>query len=209
MPHKGGYYFYRLHEQKLRQLCNGYSGLHSYLNDVFIKRPDEYFNSGPRSSALKFKLPVEPTCVTGHETSMLARHGLHEYCERFKTAHSQVQVFMLENDNKTIAMEVPIWLHPHELPQFTNLFGTSEPLSGHIDVLRVEDNKIWIWDYKPHAQREKYASTQVYFYAVMLSARTGIDLEHFRCGYFDHDYAYLFKPERDFAVFNQALVNYS
>lgn len=209
MPHKGGYYIYRFHEQKLNQLCNGYGGLHRFLKDVFVKRPDEYFNSGPRSSALKFKIPVEPLCITGHEASILARHGLHEYRERFKTAHSQVQMFMLENDQKTIAMEVPIWLHNHELPQFGTLFGTQEPLSGHIDVLRVEDGKIWIWDYKPHAQKEKYASTQVYFYALMLSARTGIDLEHFRCGYFDYDYAYLFKPESGILTSPQTLASYA
>jgi len=43
--------------------------------------------------------------------------------------------------------------------------------------------------------REEYASTQTYFYALMLSKRTGIPLENFRCGYFDSHYAFMFKPE--------------
>ena len=46
-----------------------------------------------------------------------------------------------------------------------------------------------------NAINEKYASTQVLFYALMLSKRTGIPLEYFRCGYFDNLNCYLFKPE--------------
>ena len=68
-------------------------------------------------------------------------------------------------------------------------------MTGHIDILRVDDDKVWIWDYKPNAHKEKFASTQVFFYALMLSKRTSIPLENFRCGYFDSSYAYLFKPE--------------
>ncbi|MEK6835830.1 MAG: PD-(D/E)XK nuclease family protein, partial [Nanoarchaeota archaeon] len=107
----------------------------------------------------------------------------------------RIQVFLLENDNNTIAMEVPIWVYPNELKEFTNVFKIKSPLTGHIDVLRIEDNKIWIWDYKPGAYYERYAQTQVYFYALMLSKRTNINLENFRCGYFDEKYAYAFKPD--------------
>ena len=153
-------------------------------------------------------MPVDPVNITGHETSKLAAHGLEENKERFKTAHSKVQVFMLENDNNTIAMEVPIWLHHKELELYNSLFGTDLPLSGHIDVLRIEDGKIWVWDYKPNAHREKYASTQVYFYALMLSTRAGVDLDHFRCGYFDDKFAYVFKPEKNIVVKNDALKNF-
>ncbi|MBU4503046.1 MAG: PD-(D/E)XK nuclease family protein [Nanoarchaeota archaeon] len=68
-------------------------------------------------------------------------------------------------------------------------------MTGHIDILRIEDEKIWVWDYKPNAHKEKYASTQTYFYALMLSKRTGIPLDDFRCGYFDQNHAFAFKPE--------------
>ena len=76
---------------------------------------------------------------------------------------------------------------------FTSLHLASR--AGHIDVLRVEDGAIWVWDYKPNASLEKYAATQVFFYALMLSKRTGIPLEKFRCGYFDSYNCYMFKPE--------------
>ena len=77
---------------------------------------------------------------------------------------------------------------------YEELFGTTEPLTGHIDLVTIEDGKIWVWDYKPNAHKEKYADTQVYFQSLMLSKRTGIPLDKFRCGYFDWDRAYMFKP---------------
>jgi hypothetical protein len=196
LNHKGGYYNYKIHNIKLNKLCNGFTSLKNYLDNMFVNCPNEYFNSGPRSSGLKFVLNnLKLHQISGHEVSDLARQGLNANKDRFKEAHPKIQVFMLENDNNTIAMEIPIWVNQDELSDFTNIFKTNSPLTGHIDILRIEDGKIWIWDYKPRAYEEKYASTQVYFYALMLSKRTGLSLDNFRCGYFDDKYAYVFKPE--------------
>lgn len=103
-------------------------------------------------------------------------------------------MFMLENDANTIAMEIPLWLHEHELEEYEKIFSCKTPLTGHIDLVRIENGKIWIWDYKPNAHLEKYAATQTYFYAYMLSKRTGIPLSEFRCGYFDAVNTYVFDP---------------
>jgi len=92
-------------------------------------------------------------------------------------------------------VEVPIWIKKDELNNFNGIFDSDEPLTGHIDILRIEDGKIWVWDYKPKAFDEKYAATQVFFYSLMLSKRSGIPLSRFRCGYFDERYAFIFKPE--------------
>ncbi|MEK6935036.1 MAG: PD-(D/E)XK nuclease family protein [Nanoarchaeota archaeon] len=200
LKHKGGFYNYRIHNNKLDQHCkgNGFNPLFDYLNDVFEACPNEYFNKGPRSSTLKFKLVDDLIEIQGHEVSSLARYGLENNRYRFNDDHSKVQVFMLENDNSTVAMEVPIWLFPNEVGAYKSVFGSSDVLTGHIDVLRIEDGKICIWDYKPNAQKEKYASTQTFFYALMLSRRTGLSLDKFRCGYFDSNFTFLFKPEESF-----------
>ncbi len=199
--HKGGTYYYRVNEAKLNALCKGsFSQLSTYLRGMFNNCPNEYFNYGPRGSCLKFEFVDDLISVAGHEVSTLAGLGLKVNNERFNDNHSKVQVFMLENDKTTIAMEVPIWLQSNELGCYNEMFNSSDPLTGHIDVLRIEDGKIWIWDYKPNAHREKYASTQIFFYALMLSKRTRIPLEKFRCGYFDQNYAFLFKPEEDFLL---------
>jgi hypothetical protein len=194
----GWYYHYRLHDAKLTLLKgNGYSNVHNYLEDVFHSCPREPFVIGPRSSKLKFSIGIKPRRIDNHEVSVLAKNGLE--WNKFDNAHSNVQVFMLSEDSKTIGIEVPIWLKADELgKKYEELFGTKEPLSGHIDVLRLEDDKLWIWDYKPNAEKEKYASTQTFFYSIMLSKRTGIPLDKFMCGYFDDKTSFVFKPKQKY-----------
>jgi len=189
----GWWYHYRIHEPKAKQLCSkGLSSMDKYLHTVMINCPDEYFAKGPRSSKLRMKFNVELVKIKGHEVSELARQGLEH--DRYDTAHSNVQMFMLQNDDKTISIEVPIWLLEDELPNFKDFFNTTDALTGHIDALRIEDGLVWVWDYKPNAHREKYATTQTNFYALMLSQRTGIPISKFRCGYFDDEHAFVFKP---------------
>jgi len=197
LNHSGGFYEYKIHKKKTDFLCNEkFLLLNSYLNDVIKNCPDEYFKSGPRSSALKFQIPsINLFQLKNHEISELAKYGLEINKERFSENHPKVQNFMLENDNKTIAIEIPIWLNYNELSLYQEIFNTKETLTGHIDLLRIEGNKIWIWDYKPNSIKERYATTQVYFYALMLSKRTNISLENFRCGYFDDKDTFLFNPE--------------
>lgn len=189
----GWWYHYRIHDPKTKKLCsNGLSSMDSYLHSMLTACPDEYFNCGPRSSQLRMKFDLEVAKTKGHEVCELARQGLEE--DRYNSAHSNVQMFMLAHDDKTISMEVPIWMLCEELPDYEEFFKTKEALSGHIDALRIEDGYVWVWDYKPNAHKEKYASTQVNFYAIMLSQRTGIPMAKFRCGYFDDEHAFMFKP---------------
>ncbi len=194
----GWFYHYRVHNLKSKELLKEYSELYNYLYDMFDNCPHEYFEGGPRGSALKFNIGMlNKKQIIGHEVSSLTKVGLEANENRYKSAHSKVQVFMLENDNSTIAVEVPIWLQAEELKTYQDFFNSNEPLTGHIDVLRIEDGKIWVWDYKPGACKEKYACTQTFFYALMLSKRTGIPLENFRCGYFDEFFAYVFEPKEE------------
>ncbi len=196
LEHPGGIYIYRVHNKKLDKFCNnGLEGLKSFLADMFESCPDDYFGRGPRGSSLKFSSSHNVVELSGHRVCSLAENGLKINETRFKCNHSKVQLFMLENDYETVAIEVPIWLNSDEISGYKEMFGSDEPLTGHIDVLSVEDGLIWVWDYKPNAHKEKYADTQVYFYSLMLSKRTGIPLDKFRCGYFDRDKAFMFRPE--------------
>ncbi len=193
LQHPGGLYYYRCHNIKIDRLVS-FPALKQYLHDMFDKCPNEYFNGGPRSSMLKFKLDnLDLRSVSGHEVNSLARNALKHSNE--ESNHSKVESYMLEHDSNTIAVEVPLWLHNNEIANFKELFKEVRPLTGHVDVLRIEDGKVWIWDYKPNAHREKYAATQIFFYALMMSKRTGIGIEHFRCGYFDDRNAFVYKPE--------------
>ncbi len=189
----GWWYHYRVHTQKLKSLASAFPELQEFLDSVFTSCPNDYFEKGLRGSKLRLKLPVDIVHADGHEISELTRIGLELNKDRYSSAHPKVQVFMLENDDKTVAMEVPLWLLPEELD--SDLFSIDDPFTGHIDLLAIDDGKIWVWDYKPNASLEKYASTQVFMYALMLSKRTGIPLDKFRCGYFDSANAYIFKPD--------------
>ncbi len=189
----GWWYHYRIHDPKTKKLCSkSLSSMDDYLHSVLKECPDEYFTKGPRSSQLRMKFDVDLIKIKGHEVCQLARQGLEQ--DRFSTAHTNVQMFMLQNDHNTIGVEVPIWLLEHELPDYGHFFDTTDALTGHIDALRIEDGLVWVWDYKPNAHREKYATTQTNFYALMLSQRTGIPMTKFRCGYFDDELAFVFKP---------------
>lgn len=189
----GWFYHYRLHTPKAEKLCgNGFSTLKTFMEKMLESCPDHYFHTGPRSSALKFDVSSKRVRVDGHEICRLAEMGAAS--GRYRTAHSNVEVYMLEMDDSTVAVELPIWLQAHELESYRTLFESEEPLTGHIDILRVEDGNIWVWDYKPNAEKEKHAECQTLFYAVMLSKRTGIPLDKFRCGYFDEKTAFMFKP---------------
>lgn len=197
LGHPGGFYDYKIHNKKIDLLCNSkFFTLSDYLKNMLKECPNEYFFKGPRSSALKFNLPsINLTHLPNYEIAELAKFGLELNKERFSENHPKVQNFMLENDNKTIAIEVPLWLNHNELSLYNEIFNSKDALTGHIDILRIEDEKLWIWDYKPNAIKEKYASTQVYFYALMLSKRTGISLDNFRCGYFDAKDTFIFNPQ--------------
>ena len=75
--------------------------------------------------------------------------------------------------------------------------GTREALTGHIDVLRREDDGLLgVWDYKPHAAAERSAHIQVFLYTLMLALRTGLPINAFLCGYFDEKDAYIFRPSQ-------------
>ncbi len=191
----GARYNYRVHKHKLENLCdNGFENLKKFIIKSFTQCPNEYFFQGPRSSVLKFSVLENKPERIDHEVALLARMGLDS--NYYEDAHSNVQMFMLSYDEKTIAMETPIWLLPEDLENYEEIFKEEHPLTGHIDILRIENNKIWVWDYKPNAHREKYADTQTYFYALMLSKRTGIPLEKFMCGYFDDKNTYTFNPAK-------------
>ncbi|MBI2110018.1 hypothetical protein HYT58_02500 [Candidatus Woesearchaeota archaeon] len=66
LDHPGGYYIYRVHYHKLNKLCNGngFSFLGEYLHKVMSQCPDDYFSTGPRGSALKFRLPANLIEIT-------------------------------------------------------------------------------------------------------------------------------------------------
>ncbi|MBA7506703.1 hypothetical protein ES706_05398 [subsurface metagenome] len=98
--------------------------------------------------------------------------------------HETVLPYILKNDGKSFAIEIPIW------KRFSDSF-----LTGYIDLLRKnEDNKIQICDYKPKSFF--HSIPQVCVYSIVLKEMTNI--ENSTCVMFNEDGAWEFKPEQKF-----------
>ena len=188
----GWWYHYRTHVPRTQTLLTDFPALQDYLLRMFAECPHQKFLAGPRSSRLRFTVPVSITEIPGHELCSLAQASLQFSPER--EAHTKVELGLLHADPKTISVEVPLWLDASELEDYETIFGSQDALTGHIDILRFESGKVWIWDYKPSAAKERWAATQLNTYATMLSARTGIPLSEVMCGYFDDRTSFVFAP---------------
>jgi len=189
-------YNLRTHGDKLSRLASQFPTLIAFLDDMHDACPPGPFFSGPRSSSIHAgPVPVYDKPTT-HARCEQTLQGLQVNAERFTERHEQVQVYMLENDDCTVAMEVPLWIDYQEAGVFQSLMTTDQFLSGHVDVLAIKDGRVWIWDYKPNAYKERWVHVQLSAYALMLSHRTGISLENIRCGYFDDQLCCTFVPRQ-------------
>lgn len=190
----GQIYHLRTHQTRVEQLCSGFPQLVEFLELAHTNCPTDPFFHGPRSSSIHAGPQPQYEDVPGHQRCGQSEQGLEQNRHRFREAHEQVQMFMLEHCEATIAMEVPLWATQAEAGPFAAIMQPNEWLSGHVDVLAVEDQRIWIWDYKPGAHKERWVHVQLLAYAVMLSRRTGIDLNRIRCGFFDQYLCRTFAP---------------
>lgn len=195
--HNGLAYNFKFHKPKLEMLCgeNGFSKLSEYVKGFDSGCPEFFEKIEKRCSKLKLSLKVKKESRR-NLACKLASLAL-KACERNKERHSIVENFMLINDNATVASEVPVWLWEKNLG-----FG----ISGHIDLIQVRNNKIYILDFKPGAEKEKEekVASQLYLYASGLSFRTGISLDRFICAWFDDSIYYEFSPAEADVRFSQS-----
>jgi hypothetical protein len=192
--HKPVFYRYRLAIDKLERV---HGKLQSYLELLLTDCPNHLFQqSNLRSSGQtcsQYNIDVQLNHTRKHGLLDLASASLS--FEQFKSRHENLQKFLLLEDICTVATEVPLWLEPHEIKSYEELFQKDDVLTGHIDILRhEEDGRIGVWDYKPASLNEQNAVIQVFLYALMLSIRTGICLKYIICGYFDESDAFFFEP---------------
>lgn len=187
-------YRYRLHESKIEDNKDIPKSLNNFLHLVLTDCPNHlYKNNKFRVSKIEIPIDINISHVDKHKLIDLAKDS--RELNEFKSRHENLEKYFLDNDLGTIAVELPLWLEKGELKDFSDYFGDHDPLTGHIDILRIEeDGKIAIWDYKPNAYKETKAHVQTFIYAFMLSVRTGIKLSNFRCGYFDEIDLYQFNP---------------
>lgn len=109
------------------------------------------------------------------DSGLIAAAEHAEYRKQGRYQHDIVQQYLLKNDHKTVAIEVPVW---------------DDELAGHIDIIRILHGVIQVADFKPEAHREKVAGSQVKRYIDLLAKATRLPLSAFQGIYFDDRKAY-------------------
>lgn len=70
-----------------------------------------------------------------------------------------------------------------------NEITSNDYITGHIDILQYRNNKLYILDYKPKADKEKPIG-QLFIYACCLSKATGIPFSKIKIAWFDETVYY-------------------
>lgn len=191
--HGGGHFYrFRLHHEKLRRMPALFVRLSDFLISLVDDCPNHFFKQGSRVSARKWQFCPAATVVSDCDLPRRAAEGIED--GRYKGAHDNVEVHCLEHDEGTIAVEVPVWWERGEMGPFASSFPLGGPLTGHIDLIRIQDGHVEIWDFKPDVEAAQMVGMQVLIYAIIMAIRTGIPLSRFRCGYFDTESAWNFNP---------------
>jgi hypothetical protein len=192
--HRPAFYRYRVALARTAALPGPVA---DYLHTLFTNCPNHLFRqtvfraSHVRHNGLAVKIPL----ARARDHDIIALAGRSRAFTGVSSRHENLQKYFLEHNPHTMACEVPVWMESWEFEDYARILKTRDTLTGHIDVLRREDDgRLGVWDYKPRAAAERSADIQVFLYALMLSLRTGLPLTAFLCGYFDEQDAYVFRP---------------
>lgn len=172
-------FLYQYHNIKLN-FAGKYKGLIKYLKYLYL--PKDIFNSSERISKINIQ---NNTANNKNKISLIKKQNyavkLAELALQItkdnKERHNIIENFMLINDTATIAAEIPIYLKKEETK--------SKPLTGHIDLLQIRYNSIYILDYKPEPIDKKQAISQLLLYQEALSRRTYIPKHKFKLAFFN------------------------
>ncbi len=183
--HKGLAYCFQLHQPKTRHLGKKFPALQQYLYRFTQGTPNKIFETSNRISQQKMKIfaNIKKDFNQANRIASYVLKGVENNNER----HTNIQKTFLLHDSTSIASEVPVWYWERNL---------SKGYCGHIDLVQIRNGKVQVLDFKPNAEKEKKAPTQIYLYALALSFRTGIPLNKMQCAWFDEKNYYCFEPSQ-------------
>ena len=162
---------FRYHALKLNISAKRFPGLKRYLTWVERSLPDRIFLDGPRASRTKLECHLVPERVFDRSTEMCRMALLRS--SNPGSAHDSVEHFFLANDDRTVCTELPVFLNLWEAP-YLNIRA---PLTGHIDIVQMRQDGIWLLDYKPNLNHPEDHRSQMFLYREALHWRTSIPRE--------------------------------
>ncbi|MFW9781318.1 MAG: hypothetical protein ACFFFB_03450 [Candidatus Heimdallarchaeota archaeon] len=193
------------HRQKISPL-NPYRTefirLGKYFNRIYQgKIPHNLFNTRALPRVSRFKIIGLKSMFLRNFGKNLIKEGKIEYCDsnsklpqyaqivhtNFKNngiitnpGHGPVLKYILIKDRDSLAIEVPIWKK-----------AEGKALTGHIDLIQIQDNVIKIIDYKPEGNF-MFSLPQVATYGLLL--KSVLKIENVKCVSFNKNNAWEFDP---------------
>ena len=167
--------------------------LYDYLKLLSYGKIENNIFTNSTLSASKVKLNINHAVdlrKINNNACKLTQIALATITDNYKR-HAAVEKTMLENDTSTIAVEVPVFIDASKstIPWLRNLKSDNNFITGHIDILQYRNNKLYILDYKPKADKEKPLG-QLFVYACCLSKATGIPFSKIELAWFDENVYY-------------------
>ena len=189
-------YLFKVHTLKLNIANKRVPRLRPFIYEALDHLNDNLFQSKHtlRVSELARQLPTPKHRLKEISNSPACRMAdlALELCKTKRERHAKVEEFMLINDSATIAVELPVWVTAEEAQE--SIWGGAAqgprpeapgPITGHIDLVQVRNDQLYILDYKPDETEKNYTVTQLDLYATLLSIRTGISKNKINLAYFD------------------------
>ena len=90
--------------------------------------------------------------------------------QKNQSPHETVEQFFLINDGTTVCTELPVFINPKEIPSLR----INTPITGHIDIIQIKYDKLYILDYKPNLRHPEHYISQLQLYKKAIHERTKI-----------------------------------
>jgi len=166
-------YLFQYHPLKLNIASKTLPQLRRYITWVEHHLPHTMFTQGPRMSQIQTKAMTIPQ----QKTNILPKITQYAFSmpHQPRHAHDLIESFMLINDATTVCAELPVFLNPEEINHHL-IQPITSPLTGHIDLLQVRNNNLYILDYKPNLNHPERFQDQLLLYKQAVHKRTNIPL---------------------------------
>ncbi len=203
MYHQGFQYTFRWMKHRHNRQDPISKTLHNFLAKISKGQfPKKYFNDSSVQRISQFRLnrlkrgkvtEIGNTLINEgeiqqthnvHDLSRIAKQTFMDHVKqkKHKPSHDDIQSRVLEEDPYGIAMEIPVWGNPPI---------TRDIVTGHIDILRVFDNTLYVVDYKPEDSFMR-SIPQVAFYGFLLEKN--LNLNNVKCISFSKNKVWEYKP---------------
>lgn len=161
---------------KSRIFDDGSHNIHGYLQTIVIEGRKSFKKSPSSEKLLVLDVEKIDSIVV-----QLAQESDYENCEGYQ--HRKVQSYFMSADNRTVAVELPVWSEEMDMSGFADIIR-------HFPAHGDQPETFQLLDFKPNSKSEKKAATQLHYTKKMLCERALIKPEQVHCIYFDNQAAY-------------------